>query len=109
MTDPFGFDKYGNKITEAEMLKLASDPDYKRIAKTSIPHIDGNEEITVSTVWLPILGGHLTEMALFETMIFGGPEDGWSRQSRILSEAITQHRFAIHLCTGLRAQDRLVK
>jgi hypothetical protein len=108
MTEPFGFDKDGNKITESEMLILASDPDYRRIAKTSIPHIDGNEDISISTVWLPILGG-INQRPLFETMIFGGPEDGWMKQSTDEAEASANHKLAVHLCTGLRAQDRLVK
>lgn len=100
-------DKYGKKITHEEMLELAIDQGYCRINKTQVAHIDGVERIEVSTVWLPgsiSIAGH----PVFETMIFGGPETGWMKQYGSIEEAKHGHNFAIHLCTGLRAEDRVV-
>jgi hypothetical protein len=99
-------DKHGESITREQMLELMIDQEYCRIKKTQIAHIDGDERIEVSTVWLP---GHLSvsgDKPLFETMIFGGPETGWSKQYSSIDEARRGHDFAIHLCTGMRAQDK---
>lgn len=98
------FDKYGEKISYTRMMELALDTDYTRIKASQIAHVDGNEDITVSTVWL--WSGVQATTPLFETMIFGGPEDGWRKQYTNLEEAKLGHDFAIHLCTGMRAQDK---
>lgn len=99
-------DKYGKKVTHEEMLELAIDQAYCRIKKTQVAHIDGIERIEVSTVWLP--GSRsVTGQPVFETMIFGGPETGWMKQYSDIEEAKRGHDFAIHLCTGMRAQDRV--
>lgn len=102
-------DKYGNSITHEAMLNLAIDDEYCRVGKTQVAHIDGNESIEVSTVWLPGLSSEVDGKPVFETMIFGGPEDQWTRRYTNIDEAGLGHNFAVHLCTGLRAQDRLVK
>lgn len=101
-------DKYGNEITKEEMLELAIDQSYCRINKTQIAHIDGVERIEVSTVWLPGQPSIAEGKPVFETMIFGGPETGWMKRYTSIEEALRGHNFAIHLCTGLRAQDRVV-
>jgi hypothetical protein len=102
-------DKYGKKITHEEMIELAIDQSYCRIKKTQVAHIDGEERIEVSTVWLPGSKSVPEGKPVFETMIFGGPETGWMKQYTSLEEAQRGHDFAIHLCTGMRTQDRLVK
>lgn len=102
-------DKYGKKITEEEMLELGIDQGYCRVKKTQVAHIEGEERIEVSTVWLPGSLSMGTGKPVFETMIFGGPENGWMRQYNNLEQAAQGHDFAIHLCTGLRTQDRLVR
>jgi hypothetical protein len=99
-------DKHGEKITHEQMLELAIDQGYCRVKKTQIAHIDGDERIEVSTVWLPGLSSVDSGKPVFETMIFGGPETGWSRQYSSLEEAKRGHDFAIHLCTGMREQDK---
>jgi hypothetical protein len=99
-------DKHGKQITHEQMLELAIDKDYCRVKKTEIAHIDGDERIEVSTVWLP---GSITidgKKPIFETMIFGGPEDQWQKRYSDIEEAKRGHDFAIHLCTGMRAQDK---
>jgi hypothetical protein len=101
-------DKYGNKVTHEELLELAIDQGYCRVSKTQVAHIDGIERIEVSTVWLP--GSRsITGQPVFETIIFGGPENGWIKQYNDIETAKLGHNFAIQLCTGLRLQDRLVK
>ena len=100
-------DKYGKKITEDEMLELGIDQGYCRISKTQVAHIDGIERIEVSTVWLPGSRSVPEGKPVFETMIFGGPETGWMKQYTSIEEAKHGHNFAVHLCTGMRAQDRV--
>lgn len=98
------FDKYGEKISYSRLMELAVDTDYTRIKVSQIAHIDGDESITVSTVWL--WSGVLATGPMFETMIFGGPEDGWRKQYTSIDEAKLGHDFAVHLCTGMREQDK---
>lgn len=102
-------DKEGNAITYAELTHLFTDKDYCRIKKTDIAHIEGNEEISVSTVWLAGQKSMSTGGPLFETMIFGGPENGWQKQYSDVEEAKRGHDFAVHLCTGMREKDKLAK
>lgn len=101
------FDKFGKQVTMSDYMKLIADTEYCRLKKTEIAHIDGDEEITISTVWLP---GYMTigndKTPTFETLIFGGQEDGWVRRTKSIEEADRTHNYAVHLCTGLREKDR---
>lgn len=108
-TKPLYIDRDGNSITLEQMSTLMIDHDYCRIKKTTIAHIEGTEKIEISTVWLPGRISPTSGRAMYETMIFGGPEDGWQRQYDDVEEAKQGHNFAVMLSNGMRIQDRLVK
>lgn len=108
-TETTYLDKDGNTVTLAQMSVLMLDQDYCRVKKSQIAHIDGSEQIEISTVWLPGRVSASSGRPLFETMIFGGPENGWMRQYDDIEEAKRGHDFAVQLSNGMRLQDRLAK
>lgn len=99
-------DRDGNLVPVEKITELAIDREYCRLMKTSIAHVDGDERIEISTVWVPQAisnkGG-----PVYETLIFGGPETGWSRLTTDVDSARHTHLFAIQLSNGMRARDRL--
>lgn len=78
------FDRDGQPISLGQYEALFTDDDYRRVA---LSHID---DVEVSTVWLGLdhsLGGRVP--MIFETMIFGGPNDTecwrWSTKEQALA------------------------
>lgn len=108
-TEPLYIDRDGNSVTLEQISMLMLDRDYCRIKKTTIAHIDGTEKIEISTVWLPGKISFKSGRPVYETMIFGGPEDGWQKQYDDVEEAKRGHDFAVQLSNGMRLQDRLAK
>lgn len=100
-------DKFGKEVSAFDMLRLAVDKDYCRIKKSDVAHIDGTEIIQVSTVWLPGVLSSTGPKPVFETMIFGGPEDGWTKRYSDIEEARRGHDYALHLSTGMRDKDKM--
>jgi hypothetical protein len=62
----------------------------------------------ISTIFLGIDYGHgwTEQPILFETMIFGGPRDGWLRRSCTRDEALAAHSYALALVEGIPAAVR---
>ena len=82
------FDREGNPMTLSEWA----------YAFERERHIgqDGIGEVRVSTVWLG-LDHRFGEgpPLIFETMIFGGPQDNWQERYSTEEEALTGHRRVV--------------
>jgi hypothetical protein len=104
-------DKYileGHKAVPADLMTWASwfeaAGDSLIVAETDIAHV------SVSTVFL---GLHRFSRAgppqIFETMIFGGPEDGWQERCATWEEAEALHQRAIAVAEAAFESDRGAK
>jgi len=62
-------------------------------------------DVLVSTVFLGLDHSFGVERGpiLFETMIFGGPEDGYQERYRTKDEAIVGHAHALSLVLGIQS------
>lgn len=91
----------GEALTNEQAERLLGDIDKRRIAQTIIR--DRRERIKVSTIFMPIDMGFLDEArpVLWETMVFGGSEDGV--QMRYASRAAAKEGHA-----GLVGMIRMV-
>lgn len=69
-----------------EVEKLLRDKEKRKVAHTEI-----DKDCHVSTVFLCIDHGWNGEVALFETMVFGGPHDGWMDRYATWDEAVEGH------------------
>ena len=90
-------DKDGNISTTEDIHEWGEwyeDPDHRRIDKTEL---DG--DIMISTVFLGLNHGFLNDdpPILFETMIFGGSEDGYCERYSSETEARAGHKRALEL------------
>jgi hypothetical protein len=89
-------DKKGNPIHEPNMAKfgafLASDA--KCLKQDTLP--DGTY---VSTVFTGI--DYLLPPRLWETMIFGGPNDGYEQRYTSVQDALKGHERALAIATAL--------
>lgn len=81
------FNREGQPITSAQWLALMGRPGYQRVA------LDEVGEVEVSTVWLGLNHRWADDgpPLIFETMIFGGSQDGaqWRHTSEV--EALAAH------------------
>lgn len=75
------FDKSGKKIPFIKWGRLLEDDEYKRVALTQI-----DQESYISTVWLGFNHNFMRfgPPIIFESMVFGGPFDGY--QNRYTTE-----------------------
>lgn len=85
------YDRKGQPITLERYAELMHDLSYRRVAEDRIGHV------WVSTVWLGvnhqfIPGG---PPLIFETMIFGGPQDEDCWRYSTEEEALAGHRLAV--------------
>lgn len=90
------YDKQGNEIS-IEFWRVLFNSSYQRVAITHIPNFpvnnsDKKETIDISTVWIgvdhSIVG---RKIIIFETMMFGGPEDEYQERYSTLDQAIEGH------------------
>jgi hypothetical protein len=88
--DDFYFDKAGKPITLDEFGALVANDTYKRVAETTIG------EAWISTVWIGINSRWSGDgpPIIFETMIFGGPHDGYQYRYSTQDEALAGHARA---------------
>jgi hypothetical protein len=79
------FDREGEPISHMEWARLFFDDDYRSVAVSLVD--DDLPLVVVSTVWLGIgiSGG------LFETMVFGGPDDEKSWRWPKMGAALAGH------------------
>ena len=73
---------------------LEKNPDRRKVALDKMPG-----DVRVSTVFLGLDHGFLAseDPILFETMIFGGPEDGYQERYKTWKEAEEGHKRALEL------------
>jgi hypothetical protein len=101
----FYFDKQGNPISAEEANHLLMDRDYCTIEKTPMMYHD--EPVEVSTVWLCV--NHQWgegPPVIFETMVFGGPEDMECFRYSTEKEARDGHAVVVHELVNRAARDR---
>jgi hypothetical protein len=81
------FDLEGNEIQEEHFLALYQNKSMRLLRQTRIP--DG----FISTVWLGIDHNWIPSgrPLIFETMVFGGPMDHYSRRYSTITEALAGH------------------
>lgn len=88
-------DAKGNPVVETDLLTWAAwaDTANRAVAKTQV-----SEEVMVSTVFLGT-DHQLGEgpALLYETMIFGGPEDGFQAKYSTREAALKGHEEAVRL------------
>jgi hypothetical protein len=68
--------------------------------RPSLPQEDEVDDVMVSTVFVGLDFGiavHRSDPLLWETMIFGGPHDGWCARAATRSAALDQHIEALEL------------
>ena len=89
-------DENGNPVIEHDLMKWAAwfGTNQRRVAKTDLP-----DNVLVSTVFLGLDhnwddGG---APVLWETMIFGGPKDGYQNRYTSLEDAKNGHNLAVAL------------
>lgn len=86
------YDRQGNEIDAIEWGKLFGDLSYKTVARTE------RGDILISTVWLGLDHNWGDGPPLiFETMIFGGPEDEWCQRYPTEAEALEGHETAVRM------------
>jgi len=98
MTDWYILDENHNPVKstiEEWSAWITKNPYRKIVGLTIIPHIDFNER--VSTVFLGLDHGWARGLhpVLFETMIFGGPEDDFQERYCTYDEAFKGHIEAV--------------
>lgn len=100
------YDREGNPTTLGVWAMLQGyHPEYKIVEQTQ----DG--DVLVSTVWLGLdhsfpLPGHPRIPIIFETMIFGGSEDGFQERYATEEQARKGHRNAVWLALQAAVQER---
>jgi len=118
MNQPMYYYRDGSPITQGETNtdnlliwgRLHSDPEYKRVAETTLP--DGT---WISTVWLGLdhgvnLGQQDYQPLIFETMVFeseGSSEDHDQVRYATMTEALAGHdaMVAKWMCPGAHGYD----
>jgi hypothetical protein len=82
------YDKQGNKIDINDWGRLLGNDSYRKVAFDSV----GN--VTVSTVWLGLDHNFYGEgeKLIFETLVFGGEDDGYMERYSTLEEAKKGHK-----------------
>ena len=84
------YDKQGKPIEFIDYARLFEDTEYRRIG------LHESNGVEVSTVWLGLdhrLSGD--KPLIFETMVFGGKNDGYQQRYSTLKEAQTGHKKAV--------------
>src|SRR5687768_5498583 len=80
------YDREGNPISLETWGKLLEDPSYKRLASHQLSHV------TVSTVWLGLdHSWGAGPPVIFETMVFGGPDNSYQERYRTELDARLGH------------------
>ncbi len=82
------FDKNGEPISFERWIELMERPEYRVIAQERVAG-----DVDVSTVWLghELFSYGSNRRCIFETMIFGGPLNGWQHRSATEAEAVFAH------------------
>lgn len=90
--DDMYYDRQGQPMTMVEWSKSISDLEYKRVA---YDEVDGGT-IQVSTVWLGLNHQYGDGPPLiFETMVFGGPNDNDCYRYASEEEALEGHKKCV--------------
>lgn len=80
------FDRQGRPIDVTEMVRLSQDPSYRLVARDFVGAVE------VATVWLGFDHSFRSaEPVLFETVVFGGRMDQYSRRYGTEEEARAGH------------------
>jgi len=88
------FDRDGNPMSQeqwTETFAIRHTKDYKQVA------FEDMDDVHVSTVWLG-MNHNFTGVGpplIFETMIFGGPHEGWTQRYPTEAAAIAGHDQAV--------------
>lgn len=91
------FDRDGNQITTEEFDKKRSDIEYQRVGLFET--LANGEKISVATVWMGIDLGFVPDEApiIFETMVFGGRNNGMMRRYSTELEALVGHNEIVDI------------
>jgi len=80
------FDRRGRPIDVTEMVRLSQDSSYRVVARDWVGRVE------VATVWLGFDHSFRSaQPVLFETMVFGGRMDQYSRRYSTEDEALSGH------------------
>ncbi|MDP9404909.1 MAG: hypothetical protein M3P85_16685 [Actinomycetota bacterium] len=80
------FDREGRPIDVAEMVRLSQDPGYRVVARDWVGGVE------VATVWLGFDHSFRSaEPVIFETVVFGGRMDQYSRRYTTEEQAVAGH------------------
>jgi hypothetical protein len=91
------FDRDGNQITVEEFEKKRSDIDYQRVGLFET--LANGEKISVATVWLGMNMGFVPNdpPVIFETIVFGGRNNGMMRRYATELEALVGHNEVVDI------------
>jgi hypothetical protein len=95
------FDRSGHPITMEQWAKLLENREYCRIGDTTI-HVKGHD-VRISTVWLGLdhCFGEGPKL-IFETMVFGGSQDGYVRRYSTWQVATEGHVETANMIERIR-------
>ncbi|MEO7837155.1 MAG: hypothetical protein ABIS21_05890 [Acidimicrobiales bacterium] len=84
------FDRGGHPIDVAEMVRLSQDPTYRVVARDWVGRVE------VATVWLGFDHSFRSaEPVIFETVVFGGRMDQYSRRYSTEEAALAGHQRVV--------------
>lgn len=91
------FDRDGNQITVEEFEKKCSDIEYQRVGLFET--LANGEKISVATIWVGINQSFVPNQdpVIFETMVFGGRNNGLCRRYSTELEALVGHNEIVDI------------
>lgn len=91
------YNRQGDVISLTEWGELQNDKDYVRVARTYL-----NNDVFVSTVWLGVDHSfmNLDTPIIFETMVFGGKYDDYTKRYSTEQEALEGHKTVVDIVCG---------
>lgn len=91
------FDRDGKSITQEEWQEKVSDIEYQRVG--SFETLANGEKISVVTIWVGMNQSFVPseEPVIFETMVFGGRNNGLCRRYATELEALVGHNEIVDI------------
>jgi hypothetical protein len=91
------FDRDGNQITTEEFDKKRSDIEYQRVGLFET--LANGEKISVATIWVGMNQSFVpnADPVIFETMVFGGRNNGLCRRYSTELEALVGHNEIVDI------------
>ena len=95
--NPKYYDRDGKKITQEEWQEKVADIEYQRVGHFET--LANGEKISVATIWVGMNQSFVPnqEPVIFETMVFGGRNNGLCRRYSTELEALVGHNEIVDI------------